>query len=84
MASRKLLLLVACKTRSFVVFALLIALGSLAGAVYILADQYVGKATEMQNQEQPSPSLYPGVAILLQCLLIFVATWVMRFGNKVE
>ena len=48
------------------VFALLVALSSIAGAVYIMADQYVQKATTQNGNGDPETNLFPGVGVLLQ------------------
>lgn len=61
---------VACKARFFVLFCLSISLASLIGSIVILANEYV--------DNDKNVSAWPGVAIFLQALLIFFATFVMK------
>ena len=70
----------ALKAKGFLLFAVLIGLGCLTGAVYVLVDTYTdGHPTD--------PALYvvtsaaPGIALFMQNILIFVAAWVMRMGT---
>lgn len=69
----------ALKARAFLIFSLLVALGCLTGATYVLVDTYAdGNAV---TKDKVVTSSYPGVAIFLQTFLIFISTWVMRLGT---
>ena len=64
--------------RAVLVFAVLIGVASLGGAVYILTDVYA--AHKGLNGKQPSAT-YPGVAIFVQTFLLFVGAFVTRLGR---
>jgi hypothetical protein len=63
---------VALKARGQLIFTMVIAMGSLSAAVYMSIHDY------FQNKDN---SLYAGVALLVQNLLIFAASFVMRVGT---
>lgn len=56
----------------FVLFCVLLSVGALVGSIFVLTHNYAGNALQ-----EPA---WPGVAVLLQNILIFLATLVMRGG----
>lgn len=62
-------------------FGCLMGFGSLIGASYILFGEYV--APPEKSEFKPG-STYPGVAIFLQNLFIFMASLIFKFGRSEE
>lgn len=54
-------------------FCVLLSVGALVGSILVLTHNYAGNAL--------GESAWPGVAVLLQNVLIFLATLVMRGGS---
>lgn len=64
--------------RAVLTFAILLGLGSLLGAIIILAHVYAGR----NGLDGAIPeSVYPGVAIFVQTFLLFVGGFVTRLGR---
>ncbi|GLD98212.1 hypothetical protein PINS_up006909 [Pythium insidiosum] len=63
---------VACKARTFVLLCVLMSIGALIGSIFVLTHTYVDNAFQ--------ETTWPGVAVLLQNVLIFLSTLVMRAG----
>ena len=61
--------------RIAVCFGVMLGVGSIVGSIFILANDF-GKGDYF--------SQYPGIAIMLNAIFIFLSTWVMRFGTAVE
>lgn len=61
------------KARCFLSFALLIALGSIIGAIVIIVDEYT-----KQCDGASSACMWPGISILLQTIFIFLSTMIYR------
>jgi hypothetical protein len=59
--------------RCFLSFALLIALGSIIGAIVIIVDDYT-----KQCDGASSACMWPGISILLQTIFIFLSTMIYR------
>jgi len=62
-------------------FGCLMGFGSLIGASYILFGEYV---TQHENATFKPTYTYPGVAIFLQNLFIFMASLIFKFGRSEE
>jgi len=62
-------------------FGCLMGFGSLIGASYILFGEYVAPP---ENATFNPPHTYPGVAIFLQNLFIFMASLIFKFGRSEE
>ena len=62
--------------RAILAFALLLGFGSIVGAIMLLKDWAQGDVGGIEPD-----SVYPGVAVLLSTMLIFIATFVMRLGT---
>jgi len=63
---------VAPKARLFLLLALFVLVGSMAGALFIMVDKFLSK---------PGSYIWAGVSCFLGTLLIALATFVMRFGT---
>ncbi|KAJ0392784.1 hypothetical protein P43SY_010591 [Pythium insidiosum] len=63
---------VACKARTFVLLCVAMSIGALIGSIFVLTHTYVDNPFD--------ESTWPGVAVLLQNVLIFLSTVVMRAG----
>ncbi|TMW66979.1 hypothetical protein Poli38472_012095 [Pythium oligandrum] len=63
---------VACRARTFVLFCVAMSLGGLIGSIFVLTHTYVANPFD--------ETTWPGVAVLLQNVMIFLATIVMRGG----
>ena len=63
------------KARCFLMFAIMLSFMSMGGALAIMIGEFV------QQDAAPPEGSYPGIAIFVQCLLTFVATFVMRVGT---
>ena len=63
------------QARCWLVFSMLVAMGSLAGAIKIFVSDYANRAGCEGSCE------YAGVALFVQCILIFVSSFVMRIGT---
>lgn len=61
-----------CYHRAFVLFCVILSVGALVGSILVLTHSYAGNAF--------GEPVWPGVAVLLQNVLIFLATLVMRGG----
>ena len=69
---------VTAKARCFLMFAIMLSFMSMGGALAIMIGEFVGQ------DASPVEGSYPGIAIFAQCLLQFVATFVMRVGTVGE
>eukprot|EP00441_Pelagodinium_beii_P005953 CAMPEP_0197684286 /NCGR_PEP_ID=MMETSP1338-20131121/99282_1 /TAXON_ID=43686 ORGANISM="Pelagodinium beii, Strain RCC1491" /NCGR_SAMPLE_ID=MMETSP1338 /ASSEMBLY_ACC=CAM_ASM_000754 /LENGTH=141 /DNA_ID=CAMNT_0043265983 /DNA_START=46 /DNA_END=468 /DNA_ORIENTATION=- len=61
----------ACIARGFLIAAMMIGLGCIAAALFIMVDVFL-------NNE--AAYTWTGIATFIQCLLIFVSSFIMRFG----
>jgi len=80
---------VANKAKCCVIFALLISLSGIVGAVVIIAEKYqpnagsnppIDSACNTETHPEAVCSMWPGIAILIQAVVLFLATFVMRIG----
>jgi hypothetical protein len=69
------------KATCFLGFALLMALGSLIGAIAIIVDLY---DKPCNTGDSGSSCMWPGIAILLQTIFIMLSTFIMRCSIPVE
>jgi hypothetical protein len=65
--------------RAILVFAILLGLSSLVGALVLLSDVYAQK--KGINDKKPD-SIYPGAAVLLQTMLLFMSSFITRLGRR--
>mmetsp|Transcript_28183 Transcript_28183/g.78904 ORF Transcript_28183/g.78904 Transcript_28183/m.78904 type:complete len:166 (-) Transcript_28183:121-618(-) len=63
---------IASKARCWLIAAMLIGLGCIAAALFIMVEVFV---------RGDSLTEWTGISVFVQCLLIFLSAWVMRFGN---
>mmetsp|Transcript_14125 Transcript_14125/g.45183 ORF Transcript_14125/g.45183 Transcript_14125/m.45183 type:complete len:152 (+) Transcript_14125:195-650(+) len=63
------------KARLFLLFTILVGLSGVVGALFIMLKEYTDRNPE------PPEGTWPGVAIMIQCLIIFVAAFIMRAGT---
>ncbi len=64
---------VTAKARCFLLFAVIIGVSGIAGAVYVLVHDYI--------KAKPPEGIYPGIALVIQTLAIFGSAFVMRVGT---
>ena len=74
-----------CKARAFVVLAVLLELSGIVGAIVIIVETYSPQlkadAESACNDKGETCSLWPGIAVLIQAVVIFVSTFIMRMGT---
>lgn len=63
---------VATKARCWLITAMLLAVGCIAAALVIMVEVFIRNDASTQ---------WTGISVFIQCLLIFVSAFVMRFGN---
>mmetsp|Transcript_14679 Transcript_14679/g.51109 ORF Transcript_14679/g.51109 Transcript_14679/m.51109 type:complete len:152 (-) Transcript_14679:125-580(-) len=66
---------VATRARCFLISAMIIALGCIAASLFIMVEVFIRDDAATQ---------WTGIAVFIQCLLIFVSAFIMRFGNMPE
>ena len=69
-----------CINRSILIFGLILQLGCLTGAVWILVGVYADRQDPFAEKLIDN-SVVDGILILLANLLVFFSTWMMRWGN---
>mmetsp|Transcript_1433 Transcript_1433/g.2956 ORF Transcript_1433/g.2956 Transcript_1433/m.2956 type:complete len:152 (+) Transcript_1433:130-585(+) len=63
-----------CMARAFLFSAMIIGLGCISVALFIMVNEYLNGGDEVGTK-------WPGIALMIQNLLIFVSTFIMRFGT---
>ena len=55
-------------------FGIMLGAGSIIGAIFIMADDFGNTANGYESS-------YPGIAIILNAVFVFLSTWIMRYGT---